>query len=77
MAPAWFTYGWYLWWVLFVILEGLALFNREDGDTLSEHIRKWFRVKDPRPTAFTWVMRSILMVTLLWFITHFFFEWPW
>jgi hypothetical protein len=72
-----FTFAWCAWWLIFAIIEGVALFNRQEGDTLSEHIRKWFKVKDPRPTGLTWFFRAVLMTVLIWFITHFFFEWPW
>lgn len=71
------TILWLMWIVAGVAIEIPALVNREDGDTLSEHIRKWFKVKDPRPTALTWIARGTLMSILIWFITHFFWEIPW
>lgn len=35
---------WILWIVAFAVVEGVALKNDVPGDTLSEHIRLWFRL---------------------------------
>lgn len=44
---------WLLWIAAFAIIEAVAVKNDTPNDTLSEHLRKWFRV-DTRPgrTAF-------------------------
>ena len=39
-----YTLLWIGWILAFVIIEGVALHNDMPGDTLSEHIRKYFRV---------------------------------
>lgn len=53
-----FTYGWYVLGALFAVVEGGALYMdkkkgtsdknhndvKDDGFTLSAHVRKWFRV---------------------------------
>lgn len=71
---AW-TVGWLLWLAWFLGLEGFALFNRQDGDTLSEHVWKWFRVQDPRPTGVTVALRGVLAVFLLWLAGHLVMGW--
>lgn len=40
------TVGWVLWLVMFAAIEGAAIFNKKPGDTLSEHVWKWFSIKD-------------------------------
>ena len=72
-----YTSAWLIWIALFIVIEGFALIDKRQGDTLSEHVRKWFRIKDPRPTKTVWVIRGSLMAFLLWLITHFFWEFPW
>jgi len=39
------TIGWLLWLGMFAAIEGAALFNKESGDTLSEHVWRWFSIK--------------------------------
>ena len=38
---------WLLWAGLFAVLEGNAIANESEGDTLSERLRGWFRTKTP------------------------------
>lgn len=35
---SWWLIAWVVWGVYFCVVEGLALANRRDGDTLSEHV---------------------------------------
>ncbi|ROO85564.1 hypothetical protein EDD29_3110 [Actinocorallia herbida] len=65
-----FTLSWVIWILAFVLLEGAALARRAPGDTLSEHVWRWFRVKDPRPTALTWVLRAVLLTGCVWLTGH-------
>lgn len=39
---------WFVWIGMFFVIETFALKNDMPGDTLSEHVRKWFRT-DTRP----------------------------
>lgn len=39
------TILWVGWFLLFAVVEALALRNDMPGDTLSEHVRKWLSVK--------------------------------
>jgi hypothetical protein len=36
-----FTAAWIIWGIYFLAVEGIALFNKQKGDTLSEHVWKW------------------------------------
>lgn len=66
------TIGWLAWLAFFVVEETLALRNRTKGDTLSEHVWRWFAItgsKAPRP----WVRlrRFVLLALLAWLCLHF------
>jgi hypothetical protein len=59
-----FTIAWLIWLGGFVFIEGLALLNKEKGDTLSEHVWKWFKVKEPKSAR-----RNLRVATLAGFMT--------
>lgn len=46
---SWWLLAWVVWGVYFCVVEGLALANRRDGDTLSEHV--WAFVGARRSSA--------------------------
>ena len=63
-----FTIAWLMWLAMFGVIEGVALVRKESGDTLSEHIWKWFSIKDK---AKGWVVRrGVLALFLLWLGLH-------
>lgn len=63
-----FTALWLVWLLMFLGIEGAALFRKERGDTLSEHVWKWFSVKDKAPG---WIARRVaLLAFLLWLFLH-------
>ncbi len=64
-----YTAGWIAWIGMFFAIEGAALFNKREGDTLSEHVWDWFAVKD-KPTGYKW-RRGALYTFLAWLTTHF------
>jgi len=75
---------WIGWLIGFLLIEGVALFRRTPGATLSEHIWIWFRVRDSRPTRLVVVCRVLLGVFLIWLFGHLTFgiwtlsdPWPW
>ena len=73
-----FTTGWVIWLAGFVVLESIALARKEPGDTLSEHVWKWFRVKDYRPSPLVWLARVPLLVGGVWLTGHLGFGlWSW
>lgn len=63
-----FTALWIVWLLQFLAIEGAALFRKERGDTLSEHVWKWFSVKDKGEG---WIYRrTALLLFLAWLIAH-------
>jgi hypothetical protein len=73
-------------WVLLGLVGGttelVALFNRRDGDTLSEHVWRVARVADRRPTVLVWAVRVVIALVMLWLAGHFSMGWwtpsdPW
>ena len=63
-----YTYGWLFMGAFFVFLEGAALKNRNKGDTLSEHVRKWAGVRGSSTSHK--VRRGALGVFLAWLFVH-------
>ena len=73
------TIAWLVWIGGFVVIEGLALANKKEGDTLSEHVWKWFAtskaaqakegVEQPKGTVR--VRRFVLLAGMCWLTYHF------
>lgn len=58
-----FTIAWIAWLVLFLVIEGLAIWSEAPGGTLSAHVRAWFK-------GHLW--RQIVgWAFFLWLSTHF------
>ncbi|MER7445023.1 hypothetical protein ABTW73_30135 [Micromonospora avicenniae] len=67
-----FTALWLLWLAAFLAVEGVALFNKTPGDTLSEHVWKWFAVGGSQPrTGWVRLRRFALLAFLAWLVLHF------
>lgn len=66
-----YSYAWYAWGALFVVIEGLALKNKNPGDTLSEHIWNIFKVDKETPWVLT-PRKVALGGFMAWLATHFF-----
>jgi hypothetical protein len=63
---SWWRWAWVAWLALFLVIEGVAIFNDTDDDTLSEFV--WdFIVVNP----VGWLGIAVL---LGWLIKHFLFE---
>ena len=66
---------WIAWIVLFAGFESIALCRKAPGDTLSEHVWRWFGigVHGDRPKATGWVRlrRVALLSSLVWLVLHF------
>ena len=80
MSP--WTVLWLAWGGAFLFLEGLALFNKGLGDTLSEHFWRWLRVGDRMPTPVVWAGRVGVLIFCLWLGLHLSLGWftpthPW
>ena len=71
-----FTWLWIGWIAAFVIIEGIALTNKKDEDTLSEHVWKWTGIGyfgRPRPVMTLGIRsrRFALLAFMAWLILHF------
>ena len=58
---------WVLWGVLFAIIEAIAVTNDKRSDTLSEHLRLWFRTDTKRGRTVWLVVSGGFMA---WFVSH-------
>jgi len=69
---------WELFWGVFLVIcllifayaEGVALWSKAKGDTLSENIRKWLNKKWKR-----WTFGIGWVVFVVWFVPHILFGW--
>lgn len=66
MVPTW---AWLVALGLLLALEVVALVNRQPGDTLSEHVWRWFSVGDRAP--FWRLRRVVLLAFMAWLTVHF------
>jgi hypothetical protein len=65
------TVAWLLWILQFIAIEGQALLNKTPGDTLTEHVHKWFSLETK---GFGWrARRASLIAFLSWLTLHFLF----
>ena len=65
----WYTVAWFGWIVAFLVIEGLAIRDDDPGDTLSEHVWRWFSVTE-RTTGWR-VRRIALGGFMMWLTVHF------
>ena len=65
-----FSWMWVAWIAAFGVIEGVALFNKKKGDTLSENVWRWFKVKDPDSSGRSLRM-GVLGAFLIWMLVHF------
>ncbi len=76
-----YTIGWITWLLLFVAIEGLALYDRDPGDTFTEHFRRWLKLATPaigssaRTRASWWVTRIVVILFGTWLTLHMAFGW--
>lgn len=61
------TWAWVAWIAAFFAIEIPAVRNDTKGDTLSEHIRYWFRVDTHHGRTLFLVVTGVFMS---WFIVH-------
>jgi hypothetical protein len=69
----WATYIWIGLGAIAVLVEGIALLNKKEGDTLSEHVWKWLKVEDKSKKLTAW--RFFVLAFMLWLTGHFVFGW--
>ena len=65
-----YTWLWIAWLLAFLGIEAAALLNKDRGDTLSEHVWKWFSVKEGNSRKRT-VRIATLGAFLAWLAIHF------
>ena len=65
-----YTWLWIAWLVAFLGIEGAALINKDKGDTLSEHVWKWFSVREAGSKKRTFRIAT-LGAFMLWLGIHF------
>lgn len=63
-----YTVAWIMWLAMFGVIEGAALFNKDKGDTLSEHVWAWFKIRESRQWN---IRRFALAGFLVWLLVHF------
>ncbi|MFF3793768.1 hypothetical protein ACFYXW_27610 [Streptomyces sp. NPDC001981] len=69
------SWAWIAWLAAFVAIEGKALTNKTKGDTLSEHVWKWFSTArtgaQGQPTGWVRLRRFALLAFMTWLSVHF------
>jgi hypothetical protein len=66
------SWAWIAWLAAFVAIEGKALFNKTEGDTLSEHVWRWFgTAKLTKPSGWVRLRRFVLLAFMAWLSVHF------
>ena len=64
-----YTYAWIAWLVAFLVIEGKAIVNKDKGDTLSEHVWKWFKIDEGESN---WHLSRIALTGFMgWLVAHF------
>lgn len=58
---------WIAWGLMFAAIEGAALLNKENGDTLSEHFRKLFKTEGKKG-RWAWIISFGIFAS--WFAVH-------
>lgn len=66
----WYTAAWLALIAFGLTVEGIALADKDPGDTASEHIWKWFGVKGKNGGGWTW-KRYVLAALMVWLTGHF------
>lgn len=70
----WYLAGYIAGSVVIGAVELVALFNKQPGDTLSEHIWRWVGLHRRWTLAFT-VRRLVVVAFLGWLLLHLAFGW--
>lgn len=72
MSFDWFTLAWVVWIAYFLVVEGIALYKKHPGGTLSEHVWDWFSIKGEGKMGKWWRVRRIALLALMaWLLVHF------
>lgn len=63
------TVAWIFWVAMFFAIEVPAIIRKDRGDTLSEHVWKWFGVQG-KPAGYK-ARRFVLLTFMAWLSLHF------
>jgi amino acid permease len=66
------AWWWFAWAMIFVVLEGIAIFNRTKGDTLSELLKKILGIFPVRSWSVVGI--TIIIGFVVWFGWHIAFQ---
>ena len=68
-----FSWLWVGWGVAFLVIEGVALVRKERGDTLSEHVWRWFQLRGRKDGKKPWqiAVRFAFLAFWAWLTIHF------
>ena len=73
---------WWAFWLGFLVLggfaipEAIAIANKQEGDTLSENIRRWLKTDTPGGGASWLAVWTTLAGILAWLLGHILHWWP-
>jgi hypothetical protein len=70
----WYLLGYLAGGLIIGAVELVALFNRRDGDTLSEHVWKWVGIGRRWTIGFT-LRRLVVVLFLGWLLLHLTLGW--
>jgi hypothetical protein len=75
-----YTSAWILWLLIFSVTEGIALKDKDAGDTFTEHFRRWMKLQTPtvqttKTRVVMWTTRSLVVLFGAWLTTHMAFGW--
>ena len=67
-----YSWWWGLWVIMFGVIEWKALANKEEGDTLSEHVWKLMGKREYQKQGLWLLWRIGIGGLLVWLMAHFF-----
>lgn len=63
------SYLWLAWLLAFCVIEGIAIFDSQRGNTLSENVWAWFSIKGK---GRAWRFRRFVLLSFMaWLTVHF------
>ena len=67
------TWLWIIWLLAFIVIETITIIRKDRGDTLSEHVWKWFSLKGGKDKLKPWQagLRFAFLAFWAWLTIHF------
>lgn len=69
------TWAWLAWAGAFAVIEGVALMNKKEGDTLSEHLRLWFSTMSNDGGLGCHLKKVVPLAFVIWLVGHLYKGW--